>query len=236
MTAVLTKNLWHSMPGWGIVANLLPPELLEARRAHALRRLVAFGAVGVVVLAIIGYGFAAWRGHSASNALSRAQDTTHSLTAEQGKYNEVVQIQGSLAQVQSQISTLMADDVQFSGVVGSLRSDLLPGMAISQLSAQVDTGTTGTSTAGSSGTGANSGAVLNTSPDKTIGTMTMTGTAIRFSDVSAYIDKLSAVTGLVQVYPISNAAGTAGVQFSLQITLTDKLLSHRYDTAAKGPK
>lgn len=234
MTAVLTKNLWHSMPGWGIVANLLPPELLEARRAHALRRFVAFGAIGVVLLALLGYGYATWRGHSASDALARQQDTTHSLTAQQGKYNEVVQIQGTLAQVDSQIHTLMAQDVQFAGVIGTLRGDLLPGMAIAQLSLSVNSGF-GTVGAGT-GPGPDTGSVLNTAPDKTIGSITMTGTALHFSDVSGYVDKLSTVTGLASVYPISNTANTGGTQFSLQITITEKLLSHKYDGVKTGTK
>lgn len=231
MTAVLTKNLWNSMPGWGIVANLLPPELLEARRAHGLRRLVAFGACGVLLLALLGYGYASWRGHSASDALSREQAKTHSLTVQQGKYSEAVQIQGTLAQVQSQIHTLMADDVQFAGLVGTLRGDLLPGMAISQLTATVNSGF---GTAGAAGSGANSGSALNTSTDKAIGTITLTGTARHFSDVSGYVDRLGTVKGLASVYPISNAANTGGVQFSLQITITDKSLSHKYDTVKSG--
>jgi hypothetical protein len=235
MTAVLTKNLWHSMPGWGIVANLLPPELLEARRAHALRRFVAFGAIGVVVLAILGYGYASWRGHSASDALSREKDTTNSLTVQQGKYNEVVQIQGTITQVEAQIRTLMAQDVEFAGLIGTLRTDLLPGMTIGQLSASVDSGLGAPGTLGT-GPGVDSGSALNTSPDKTIGAITLTGTARRFSDVSGYVDRLTTVTGLASVYPISNALNVGGVQFSLQITITEKSLSHKYDAVQTGTK
>jgi hypothetical protein len=236
MTAVLTKNLWHSMPGWGIVANLLPPELLEARRANAVRRLVAFGAIVVLVLALLGFGYAKWRAHSASDGLTRAQDTTQSLMIEQRKYNEVVQIQGTLSQVQSQIRQLMGNDVQFANLDGTLRANLLPGMAISQLTAAINAGIAAGAATPATGSGANSGSVLNTAPAKAIGTITITGTAVHFSDVSGYVDRLGAVKGITSVYPISNAVTEGGVQFSLQITITDLSLSHRYDTTTTGGK
>jgi hypothetical protein len=235
MTAVLTKNLWHSMPGWGIVANLLPPELLEARRANAVRRLVAIASVVVLVLALLGFGYAKWRAHTASDALTRAQDTTQSLMIEQRKYNEVVQIQGTLSEVQTQIRQLMGNDVQFANLDAALRVTLLPGMAISQLTAAINTGAAAGAVAPTSGSGANSGSVLNTAPARAIGTITLTGTAVHFSDVSGYIDRLGTVKGITSVYPISNAVTEGGVQFSLQITITDLSLSHRYDaTSTEG--
>jgi hypothetical protein len=232
MTAVLHKNLWHSMPGWGIVANLLPPELIEARRAHAIRRMIAVGAACVVLLALLGFGYAKWREHSASNALSSAQDTTTRLITEQGKYNNVTQLQGTLTQIQTQVKTLMADDTRFPGVIVKVRSDLLPGMAISQLSASIDVGAAKTNA--STGSGTNSGAVLSSSSAEPIGTMTMTGTAVHFSDVSQFVDRLNKVSGLANVYQASNTANAVGVQFSLQITITDAALSHRYDTVEGG--
>ena len=50
-------TLWASMPGWGIVADLTPPELVESRRLKALRKLIAV-CLGAVVLLLRAAGYA----------------------------------------------------------------------------------------------------------------------------------------------------------------------------------
>ena len=48
MTAAIAtsgQQLWSTMPGWGIVADLTPPELIASRRLRLLRKLLIAGAV-----------------------------------------------------------------------------------------------------------------------------------------------------------------------------------------------
>jgi flagellar basal body-associated protein FliL len=98
------RTLWSTLPGWGIVANLLPPEIIQARRVRVVRRMVVMITVVVVVLCVVGYGLAFWRSHGAEQKLNAEQAKTSQLQAEQRKYVAVSQIQGSIAQVQSQLA------------------------------------------------------------------------------------------------------------------------------------
>ena len=232
MTAVVEqqpRDLWQAMPGWGIVADLLPPEIVDARRVKATRRLVAAGAVVVVVLAILGYAYAYWRQQSANDALARQQAITSSLTGQQARYDGVVQMQGTVVQVQGQVSQLMASDVDVSKVLTVLTKDLPPTMSISQLSISLDSPYGAGAGSPASGSGSGSTSSIDASGHKHIGSVTLAGSGQTFSDIATYVEKLSSATGLAIPYPVSSQTMAIGVEFSLDITLTDQLLTHRYD-------
>ena len=50
---------WSSMPGWGIVADLTPPELIASRHLKVLRKWIVLGLVVLVVACVAGYVLAA---------------------------------------------------------------------------------------------------------------------------------------------------------------------------------
>jgi hypothetical protein len=135
--------------------------------------------------------------------------------------------------VQSKVATLMANDVDFPKLVGTIRADAPTGMTLTGMTVSVNTGfsATGVTNANSN---SNTSSNLDMSGDQHIGTITVTGLTPNYADVSAYVTKLSLITGLTQVYPVSSVAGPSGVAFSLQITLTDKLLTHRYAGSASA--
>src|SRR6185312_4553657 len=89
MTTMQPRELWSTMPGWGIVANLIPPELLQARRVRALQKLVGFLLVLLLLVAGAGGGYAMLRSHHASQQLSVEQNRTSQLLAEQTRYRSV---------------------------------------------------------------------------------------------------------------------------------------------------
>lgn len=104
MTTVLeAPQLWSTMPGWGIVADLTPPELIESRRLKALRKLIVAGLVAVLVLCAGGYELARLQRSSAQGALDRTSERTTQLQAQVSRYSGVTRIQGTVAQVQSTI-------------------------------------------------------------------------------------------------------------------------------------
>ena len=43
-------QLWSAMPGWGIAADLTPPEIINARQLKLLRKLLGGGLVALLVL------------------------------------------------------------------------------------------------------------------------------------------------------------------------------------------
>ena len=82
-------------PGWGIAADLIPPELINARQLKVLRKLLALGVVALLIACAGGYYLAARENSSATSALASVQDRTAQLQAEGRGYADVVAIQGS---------------------------------------------------------------------------------------------------------------------------------------------
>ena len=46
---------WNGMPGWGIVADLTPPELIASRHLKVLRKWIVLGLVVLVLACVAGY-------------------------------------------------------------------------------------------------------------------------------------------------------------------------------------
>lgn len=218
-------ELWISMPGWGIAADLTPPELVNARQLAVLRKVMAAGIVLLLLLCAGGYFLARSDKSDAATDLITAQGRTEELQRVGRSYSGVVAIQGSVSQVQAQVADVMGADVDLVALMVILESNLPETMNIGQETITI-------STAGVVGaTGVTAGSGLDTSGLPRIGTVTLTGTGQELTDLSDYVDRLQRVPGLVDVLPISNSASTAGpgTQFSLTIGLTNVLLSHRFD-------
>ena len=54
-------------------------------------------------------------------------------------------------------------------------------------------------------------------------------------EIAAFVNSLGTVPGIVGVFPTSQQANGATLQYTIQLTLTDKLFTHRYDVAATAP-
>jgi len=229
MTALLSSSLpprvWNAMPGWGIAADLTPPELVAMRRLRMLRKLIAGGLAFVVVLCIAGYAYA-WNQHSdASSARDNATAHNSQLTAQQNRYSGVTQIEGAVSSVQGQISSLMKTDVDVTKFVTAVRGALPGTMAITQFGITFNAAN------------AAAGVPQVVGGSTVIGKATLSGTGRTLSDLSTFLDKLGAIPGIVNLVPGSNAAGEHGAtQFSLTFDLTDALYSHRYDASKAGGK
>ncbi len=234
MTATLEQpapaTLWSSMPGWGIAADLIPPELINGRRLKVLRRLLAAGLLVLLVACAAGYYLSVRENSTASSELTTVQFETSQLQREGRSYAGIVTIQGAVSKVQTQIAGLMVGDVDLVGLTEKIQSSLPKTMTISQEAITV-------STAGVAAAGAGGAAgVLDTSGLPRIGTITMGGTGQTLNDLSDYVDKLKLINGFVDVLPISNTAantGKAGTTYSLTIGLTNAALSHRFDAPVK---
>jgi Tfp pilus assembly protein PilN len=220
------------MPGWGIVVDLTPPELIASRRLKVIRKLIALAAVLLLLVCLALYSFAWMQRQSASQALAREQQRTATLQSEQHKYNDVTEMQSSLSQVQGQLRTLLAGDVSFPSLISELRSSLQPGMTIDNLSVTVNLPGASAAGAGSSAAG-NS---LDTSGHPHIGTITLSGASTTASYIAAFADKLSSLKGLVDVITPSLKAQANGIQYTLTASFTDELLSHEYDSTKNGGK
>jgi hypothetical protein len=227
-TAIMEQQptQWNSMPGWDIAVDLIPPELVNARRLTVLRKLMAAGIIALLVLCAGGYYLAARDNASAAADLAAVQDQTARLQAEGRQYASVVSIQGSVRQVETQIARVMSGDVDLVALMRAVQSSLPTTMTIGQESITISVA------AVAGGAGATPSGGLDTSGRPRIGTITLTGTGQTLTDLSKLVDNLTAVPGLVDVLPISNTASDTGTQYNLTIGLTNELLSHRFDVGA----
>ena len=214
------------MPGWGIVADLTPPELTASRRLRSIRRLLAIAMIAILLLCMLGYGFAMLRNRSASSALAQETSRTSSLQAEQRQFQNVTQLQGDLKQIESQLAVLLGADVSFSAMLKQIQTGLVPGMTVVQASFTING-------AGASPASANANP-LDTSGHRQIGSFTLSGTALKINDVATYVDRLAALPGYADVTAPSTQTSTHGVQFSITATFTDQVLSHKFDAKNGG--
>lgn len=216
----------ESLPGWGIAANLMPPELANARQLKFLQRLMAAGLLALLVICAGGYYLAESENSSASADLVAVADRTTQLQAESRSYSDVVAIQAEVRQIRDRISRLLGGDVDVAALMGELRAALPETMTIDQETITI-------SPAGAAG--ADSGSAtggLETSGLPRVGTVTITGTGQTLDDLPDYVDRLQRVPGLVEVLPLANTASGGDpprTQFSISIGLTDELLTHRFD-------
>jgi Tfp pilus assembly protein PilO len=229
MTAVLLPEhteLWRTMPGWGITANLLPPEIVAARRARVVRKIVIIVLAALLVLGAAGYFLAYKQKQDASSDLAAAQAQTEQLHVQQHKYDEVVEITGEVAQVASKISTLFATDVDFPHLLNELVAKAPKSGEITQLAVALQGGPT---VSGQASTSSQPTVALDPTGQTPVGNVTITGTAGSMSEVAAYVNALARVPGVIYVYPTSQQADGGTVTYALALTLTDKVYSHHYD-------
>lgn len=208
-------------PGWMIYADLTPPELISARRLRALRRSMLLGLGALVVVIVLLFLATLVRGRQAADDLAREQAVSSQLVTQQARYGVVTQIEGSTAGVRAQLATLMADEVDVTGVLTSITATLPRGVALTAVQTTVNAG--GTAAGGSAGTTS-----LDTSGAVQIGQVTLAGTAPGLESVSAYVDALSRRPGLVDVVPVTNQGTGTAFTFSITAAVTDAVLTDRY--------
>lgn len=227
MTAVTSSRAtaaWAEMPGWSIVADLTPPEIIDARRLRVLRRLIAAGLAAALLLCGAGFGYAHGRRSAAAHDLAAANARTTALTVEQGRYARVTQLQAATKAVDAQIAQLMRTEVDVAGIVTRVRDDLPAAMSLTTITVSLSAAAQAPTTSGSTS--------LDTSGRPVIGTVSLAGSSRDLAELAVYVAALSGVKGFVNVIPANNASSTKGAtQWTVTLQLTDALYTHRFDAA-----
>lgn len=222
MTAVLIDpEPTTYLPGWGIYADLTPPELLAARRLKALRRSMAIGIAALVTVVLLVFALTMLRHRQATDDLAREQTITAGYTAQQSRYAVVTQIQDSTTSIRQQLAGLMLADVDTSGLLSSIRTTLPRGMVLNAVQESANAGGVGAARTGGATT-------LDTSGATQIGHVTLSGTSSRLEDIATYVDALGSRPGLVDVVPVTNQASGSTYTFTITASVTDAVLTHRY--------
>jgi Tfp pilus assembly protein PilN len=207
--------------------NLLPPEIAAEAKFRRTRMLLSLVIVGAVAVTGGLYVMASNQAASASDDLASAQATQVKLQAEAAKYANVPKVYAEVAAAQQDLTQAMGQEVRYSYVLNDLSLTLgrvngvwLTNLAVTQA---VDNPSTSKSALG----------------NPSIGTLTFTGEATKHTDVAAWLDGLAKTPYYADPYFSNSAVGqpigtTPIVDFTSQVSLTDKALSNRYNPKAGG--
>lgn len=217
-----------SRPGWDIVADMTPPELVTRRRLDILRRRIAIALVLVVLLCAAAFGYAMFRHMSADDDAAAEATRTTSLTRSASRFAGITQIESTVDGLDSKVAMVMQTDVDVARVIAAIRKALPNSMTMQSISVTLDQGI---STEASTGVSAG----LDASGRPTIGTVTISGSGRGLDDLPAFVDDLMTVRGFVNVLPTSNEVSDGNAQFNVTFTLTDLLRTHRFDVG-KGAR
>lgn len=221
MSMITQPSVVRAVPGpmdmIAVYADLLPPEVAEARKAKETKKMVSIALVVLVVLLAGWYGFTRWQTSSANSDLDAANASTARLQAKQKSFAQVTQLQAESAQIQTQITSLMGRDVDWNQLWGSIRGATPAGVTISGITGSF-TGATHLSS--SSITALSNG---------DIGTINVTGNAASPNTVAAFVDKLNQIAGVDSAQPTGVTSNSgSGYSYTVTIGLSTKAISGRF--------
>ena len=209
--------------------NLLPTEILQARRTAGVKRVLA-GAVVLTLAACVGAVVWAQAGVSAAQEdLDATQARGVILRAQQAKYAQVPTTLAVIDATSTAREQAMANDVLWYGLLSDLALTTPKGVTLDTLSITLDAApvSPAPAAAGSAGTDPLTPAG--------IGTVSFSGEAAHFPDVAAWLESVATLHGLdgSTLQNATKATGAAaGVTFASTIKVTSKALTHRYDRKA----
>lgn len=210
-----------------ISANLLPDEVVAARRARNARLGVLAGVILVVALMATWYVYAVNQVRIATNDLNSVTTEAADLEHSQTRYAGVVSIENQTQTIAQQLNTLLANDMSWSTLLTTLR----------------DTGTTASVTVA----GVN-GSLLKTAagtPDlgtlptakgvTVIGSLIVTGSAPDKPSIAKYVDALGKIDTIANPYLTNASVNDGALSFSITIDITAKAECGRFTTACATP-
>lgn len=217
-----------TFPGWNIHADLLPAEVLTSRHLKVVQRGVVSVFAGFVVLLVLVYLLAVFpQAHSAESAVNEKEAAGDSLMAQKASYSAVTDVTDQINLVQQQGAQLMAGDVVLSGPLMTVLTRVPAQVSLSQVQVSL----TPVGAVSAAGTG---GSSLDTSGETPIGSITINGVAPVFLSAPQYATAISKLDGVIDVQLQSNAFDSENFTFTIVATVTDVLLSHRFDLTEGG--
>jgi Tfp pilus assembly protein PilN len=202
-------------------ANLLPDEIVSSRQVEVVRKQVLIGLVVVALLLVGWFGLSWWQTSSANGDLDNAQRQGTALQDQQNEFGPLVQAQGEITEIQTQLQRLMIGDLSWKTMLATLRAKAPNGVSLTTVDGSVTAGA-------AAGAAAPDSAILNSSGKETVGELKITGTAPDKRTVAAYADQLSTVPGLVAPLILNVDATERSVTFSVSVLITSDALGGRY--------
>jgi len=208
---VPVRVAWASVPR----VNLLPIEILEGRRFHRTQAVLG-SAILITALVAAGITFWAQQGvNDANKSLHTSQAKVSALQAEQAKYAMVPKVIAEVNAANTAQTLAMGGDILWYRYLNDLDGIRPTGLEL--------TGITVTPA-----TAASSAPSSNPLVPTGLGTITITGTATRYDEVSTWLEQLTKVAGF-SAATLTSAAQTDGtLTFTSGAVVDLGALSGRY--------
>ncbi|MBL8928724.1 MAG: PilN domain-containing protein [Kineosporiaceae bacterium] len=214
-----TRVEWATVPR----VNLLPPEIIEARRFRRVQRLLGATVLGVVLLGLLGTFWAQHQVGTARAELAVVEARTQQLRAQEAQYAEVPTVRAQVDAARSARAVAMATDVLWYRFLDELSVATPPTVWWDTVDvALLEEGATPAVTDALAASG--------------IGQVSVTGTAKAYPDVAQWLTSAAAVSGMdvtrLQSAEVSEEPDSPGLAFAATVTVKPEALSHRYDRKA----
>jgi Tfp pilus assembly protein PilN len=209
---------------WALVprVNLLPVEILEGRRFRRTQLGLGVAILGTVLVAG-GATYLAQRSVSdANHQLASSQARVSSLQIEQKRYAAVPEVIAEVDAANKARTLALGTDVLWYRYLNNLDGARPSGVQLTGFTVTLSAAPT-TSTAVAS---------ANPLSPTGLGSITFSGTAKQYSDISAWLEALNKITGLSAAALASAAADEAGHTFSSSAVVDSDALSGRYEKEA----
>jgi Tfp pilus assembly protein PilN len=122
-------------------ADLLPPEVKNAKVGAAIRRRISFALVITILLCGTGYALASIAASDAQAQLDAESSLTVGLLQQQGQYSEVRTVKQQLVDIAAAQQVGTSTEIDWNAYVTSLIAALPAGMGIASLEVQSSTPT-----------------------------------------------------------------------------------------------
>jgi Tfp pilus assembly protein PilN len=203
-----------------IMANLLPLEIVDARRDRRMRRVVLAALASFVAVLVAWYALSAYQTRHARQTLAAAQQSGEAVLRQQRAFAEVVDVQAESKLITTQLAALLGTDLQWAKLLGAVESSAPAGVAL--------TGMTGSITPTADAAAATAVTLPNTTGLKAVGSLTVSGSATSQATIAAYVDALARITGLGNPLLSGVTTQNGQLQFSVRLDITSAALGGRY--------
>ena len=211
-----------------ISANLMPEEILAARRARRTRGWVI--AVVILVVGLLGgwYFLVRQDTRAADEELTTAMAEVTDLQRAQRAYGPVVDVQNDTAMLSKQLRTAMAKDLDWAALLAQLRSvGDTAGVTVGGINGILQDDTKAAADV----------SLPSTNASQPIGSVIVTGTGPDKRAVAAYVDALDKQSVLANPYVTNVTTVDDTVTWTLQVDITQAALCGRFgDKCETGGK
>jgi hypothetical protein len=212
-----------------IAANLLPIEIIDARRANKTRWLV------VVLLMILLGSLVAWdvaarqRTSSAQSSLADLQDQAKAVNRQANlpAYQGINAAKNQTAAINGQLNELMTQDLPWWQVTPAMSAAAATAhVVITDFNGSLDSAMPGTATTPAAG----SAQVPGVAGPESIAQVRINGEAANKPSIALFLDALAKTTGFTDPYLTGAVAENGGYHFTVQVEVTTAYFKGRFST------